>query len=85
MHERAILTPINEMADEINYYVLSMAPDTADEYFSYDSIATSTNTVSEANMFYPFEFLNTICINNFPHYKLVLKIGSSIMLLRNLS
>lgn len=39
--ERAILTPTNEVVDEINSYVLSITPGDAAEYLSCDSTAAS--------------------------------------------
>lgn len=85
LRERAVLTPTNDMADDINSFVISMSKGDSFEYLSCDSIPTASDTVNESSMFYPVEFLNTICINNFPQHRLFLKEGSPIMLLRNLS
>ena len=85
LRQRAILAPTNELAEEINEHVLSMVPSEGREYLSSDSIATSADTTKEVDVFYPLEILNKMTIVNFPEHKLVLKIGSPIMLLRNLS
>lgn len=41
-------------------------------------------TSLETDELYPTEFLNSIVISNFPHHRLVLKVGCPIMLLRNI-
>jgi hypothetical protein len=65
--------------------VLSLVPETAREYLSCDTIANGSDTVQEANLFYPPEVLNDIDLINFPRHRPVLKPGVPIMLLKNLS
>ncbi|XP_062182104.1 ATP-dependent DNA helicase PIF1-like [Phragmites australis] len=83
--KRAILAPTNEIADEVNSYVLSLVPGDEKEYLSCDTIYKSADTVGDADLLYPVEFLNSVELNNFPQHRLVLKKGVPIMLLRNLS
>jgi hypothetical protein len=85
LKERAILTPTNEVAEEVNKHVLSMVPGEEREYLSCDSTGSSADGIRNIDVFYPVEVLNTIKVNNFPYHKLVLKIGVPIMLLRNIS
>jgi hypothetical protein len=85
LKERAILTPTNEIAEDVNKHVLSMVPGEEREYLSCDSTGNSADGIRNIDIFYPVEVLNTIKVNNFPYHKLVLKIGVPIMLLRNIS
>lgn len=85
LKERAILTPTNEIAEDINKHVLSPVPGEEREYLSCDSIGNSADGVRNIDIFYPVEVINTIKVNNFPYHKLVLKKGAPIMLLRNIS
>jgi ATP-dependent DNA helicase PIF1 len=55
------------------------------EYFSADTISNCADTCNDANILYLVEYLNTLKANNFPSHKLKLKIGTPVMLLRNLN
>jgi hypothetical protein len=83
--DRAILATTNEIVDEINDYMLDLIPNSEREYFSADSISKCTDTINDADVLYPTEYLNSLNANNFPTHKLRLKIGVPIMLLRNLN
>lgn len=85
LKQRAILTPTNDLADEINAYILDIVPKQSKEYLSVDSISKCFDTCNDADILYPTEYLNTLNANNFPQHRLVLKIGVPIMLLRNLN
>ncbi|KAM0864742.1 hypothetical protein ACQ4PT_043732 [Festuca glaucescens] len=85
LKERAILTPTNEIAEDVNEYVLSMVPAEEREYLSCDTTGNSAEGIRNIDIFYPVEVLNTIKVNNFPYHRLVLKKGVPIMLLRNIS
>ncbi|XP_060871344.1 uncharacterized protein LOC132945589 [Metopolophium dirhodum] len=78
--ERAILTPKNDKAAEINEILLKAFNEKAVEYKSFDSVIQSDDAVH-----YPLEFLNTLNPSGLPSHKLILKIGAPIMLLRNLN
>ncbi|KAM0885149.1 hypothetical protein ACQ4PT_030511 [Festuca glaucescens] len=85
LKERAILTPTNDIAEDINKHVLSMVPGEEREYLSCDSTGNAADGIRNIDIFYPVEVLNTVKVNNFPYHKLVLKRGVPIMLLRNIS
>jgi ATP-dependent DNA helicase PIF1 len=76
--ERAILAPKNDHVNTMNATIMDQFPGEAVEYFSADKIEQS-----ESEHQYPIEFLNSLAIGNLPH-KLKLKLGSPIILLRNL-
>jgi len=77
--ERAILCPTNEQTNAINDYILNEMPG---EETVYESIDTATS--EEGSVQYPVEFLNSQDPPGMPPHKLKLKVGSPIMLLRNL-
>ncbi|XP_014204683.1 uncharacterized protein LOC106636701 [Copidosoma floridanum] len=77
--ERAIISPRNSTAEEINNIILQKLVADSREYLSIDSVIASEDVVN-----YPQEFLNSLTPSGFPPHKLSLKVGASIMLLRNL-
>ena len=85
LKERAIITPKNKTADEINNYMLSLIPGQEKSYYSYDTIASSSENIDELNLLYPQDFLHTLNFNGIPPHELKLKLGTPIMLLRNLN
>ncbi|XP_066916947.1 uncharacterized protein [Clytia hemisphaerica] len=80
--KRVILTPTNEEALEINDKILQRQTGDVCTYFSFDSVVADTQ--EEVDL-YPQEFLNSITPSGMPRHKLNLKVGSLVMLLRNLS
>ncbi|KAM0840945.1 hypothetical protein ACQ4PT_059342 [Festuca glaucescens] len=60
LKERAILTPTNEIAEDVNEHVLSMVPGEEREYLSCDSTGNSADGIRNIDIFYPVEVLNTI-------------------------
>ncbi|XP_020102972.1 uncharacterized protein LOC109720334 [Ananas comosus] len=85
LRDRAIITPRNESVDEVNNYVLSMVQTEEQLYLSSDSICASSKNAEENNILYPVDFLNSLKFNGVPDHKLLLKIGTPIMLLRNIN
>lgn len=77
--ERAILTPKNDQAAVINDILLNSFEG---QQIVYNSIDTVVNTDDAVN--YPVEFLNTMNPPGLPYHKLLLRVGTPIMLLRNL-
>lgn len=77
--ERAILAPKNECVNIINTRILQKLPGAVKSYVSIDTVVDINNAVH-----YPTEFLNSLEPPGMPPHNLTLKIGSSIMLLRNL-
>ena len=77
--ERAILTPLNVKVDEINFGIQTTSQATGRTVFSIDKCMNKDEATS-----YPVEFLNTLNPNGIPAHRLEFKVGSPIMLLRNL-
>ncbi|XP_021991785.1 ATP-dependent DNA helicase pif1-like [Helianthus annuus] len=83
--ERAILAPTNEVVQEINEKLLALFPGDEVEYLSSDSICQTDQGNNEANArLYSPDVLNGLKISGLPNRRLVLKVGVSVMLLRNI-
>uniref|UniRef100_A0A6N2MB69 ATP-dependent DNA helicase n=1 Tax=Salix viminalis TaxID=40686 RepID=A0A6N2MB69_SALVM len=83
--ERAIVTTKNTTVAEINAFVLSITPGTKRVYLSVDSVSTSSTESDDASSLYPIEYINQLEFNGIPSHELALKIGTPVMLLRNIS
>ena len=79
--EHTILAPKNVNVNNVNTIIIDQFPGEAVEYYSADIIEEQTNPEHQ----YPIEFLNSLTIGGLPPHKLLLKIGSPIILLRNLN
>ncbi|EPB66296.1 hypothetical protein ANCCEY_14614 [Ancylostoma ceylanicum] len=77
--DRAILAPINESVNNINVQIQDQLPGSVT---TYESIYTVVD--SEQAVYYPTEFLNSLEPPGMPPHRLILKLGSLIMLLRNI-
>lgn len=77
--ERAILAPKNENVNKLNIHLQNLLPGNTKNYKSFDTVLDPDQAV-----YYPVEFLNSLEPSGFPLHNLDLKIGSPIMLLRNL-
>jgi hypothetical protein len=77
--ERAILAPKNDMVNKINLQIQELLPGFTQIYRSVDTVMDPAQAV-----YYPTEFLNSLEPPGIPPHILQLKIGSPIMLLRNL-
>ncbi|XP_025421174.1 uncharacterized protein LOC112691234 [Sipha flava] len=77
--ERAILTPKNDQAAAINDTLLMSFEG---EEKVYTSIDTMVNMDDATN--YPVEFLNSLKPPGMPYHRLILRVGTPIMLSRNL-
>lgn len=76
---RAILTPTNTNVAEVNNLLLSKFSGECKEYLSTDT------TLSEDDaLILPPEFLNSLDCGSIPPHKLLIKVGSPVMMLRNL-
>jgi hypothetical protein len=85
LRERAIISPKNDTIDEINGRVLSLMPGHEKVYLSSDALVESSKEHGNLDLLYPVEFLNSLQFKGIPPHKLALKIGSPVMLLRNLN
>ncbi|CAF3348294.1 unnamed protein product [Rotaria sp. Silwood2] len=77
--ERAILAPKNDSVNAINLQIQQQLPGVVISYKSIDTVVDIDQAVQ-----YPTEFLNSLEPSGMPPHSLVLKVGSPIMLLRNL-
>jgi ATP-dependent exoDNAse (exonuclease V) alpha subunit len=77
--ERAILAPKNNDVNAINLQIQKQLPGNDISYKSIDTVVDIDQAVQ-----YPTEFLNSLEPPGMPLHNLVLKVGSPIMLLRNL-
>jgi len=85
LRERAIIAPKNDTIDEINSRILSLVPGNEKVYLSSDTLVESSKENGNLDLLYPVEFLNSLQFKGIPHHKLMLKVGSPVMLLRNLN
>jgi len=80
LRQRALLAPKNETVDELNSRIQDMLTDRPTSIcYSRDSTVESDDAVR-----YPIEFLNSLSPSGFPPHRLEIKVGSPIILLRNL-
>ena len=84
LEERAILAPTNEIVSKVNEYIPSIMTGDEKVYLSSDSIDKSNGNVGSYNDAISVEFLNTINCSGVPNHEIRLKIGSLVMLLRNI-
>ena len=75
----------NKTIDEINKYMLSLVPGEQRCYYNFDTIIPSSENIDKLHVLYPQEFLYTLNFNDVPPRELNLKVGTPIMLLRNLN
>lgn len=80
LEERVILAPNNESVHRINNMILDQLET---QSFCYKSVDLTVN--KEDSIHYPVEFLNSLNPSGIPRHDLLLKIGTPIMLLRNLN
>ncbi|XP_028807349.1 uncharacterized protein LOC114762065 [Neltuma alba] len=81
---RAILTSNLSTVDDVNNHMLSMLPGDEVVYLSADSVSKQDGISASIAQMHSVEFLNKITMSGLPNHKLVLKIGSPIMMMRNL-
>ncbi len=77
--ERAILAPKNIAVNKINEQMLQQVPGDSKIYKSIDTVPDPAQSVN-----YPTEFLNSLEPPGVPPHSFFLKVGTPIMLLRNL-
>ncbi|XP_067633737.1 ATP-dependent DNA helicase PIF1-like [Eurosta solidaginis] len=80
LRERAILAPKNLHVNAINYQIQEKLPGAVTSHKDVDSAMNADDAVN-----YPIEFLNSLEPPGMPPHYLNLKVGSSIILLRNLN
>uniref|UniRef100_A0A0L8G3C2 DNA helicase Pif1-like 2B domain-containing protein n=1 Tax=Octopus bimaculoides TaxID=37653 RepID=A0A0L8G3C2_OCTBM len=77
--ERAILAPKNVAVTKINQHLMHSLPGNLQTYKSVDTVPDTNEVVN-----YPPEFLNSLEPPGLPPHILSLKVGTPVMLLRNL-
>ena len=82
--DRAILAPTNEIVQGVNDYIMDMLPGDAVEFKSSDSICPDEDDIVNREDVYSVEFLNTIKASGIPNNIIRLKIGTPVMLPRNI-
>ncbi|XP_036334474.1 uncharacterized protein LOC118745044 [Rhagoletis pomonella] len=80
LRERAILAPKNDDVSKLNGQIQLKIPGEAVEYKSIDTVMDKDQAVN-----YPTEFLNSLEPPGMPPHSLALKVGSPVMLIRNLN
>lgn len=89
LSQRAILATTNAIIHTLNQTIQEKIPGRTRHYFSIDRVVDSNNNPDNDNninvLLYPSEFLNTLDPAGFPPHHLMLKVGSPIMVLRNLN
>ena len=78
--EQAILISKNADVYTVNTIIMNQFPGGLIEYFSADTIEEQSDSTHQ----YPLEFLNSLNIGGLSPYKLLLKVGSAIILLCNI-
>ncbi|XP_073999516.1 ATP-dependent DNA helicase pif1-like [Rhodnius prolixus] len=78
--ERAILAAKNVDVNGLNLKIQQLLPGDLVSYKSIDAVCDTNGTVN-----YPIEFLNSLDLPGMPPHHLQLKVGSPIILLRNLN
>ncbi|XP_041999843.1 uncharacterized protein LOC121749330 [Salvia splendens] len=84
LHGRAILAPTLEVVDEVNQFMISLDQSPGRVYFSSDSISKSDFTSNGLAEIHSVEFLNSLKCSGTPNHELLLKVGTPVMLLRNI-
>eukprot|EP00794_Sanderia_malayensis_P012595 gene12595-biopygen10032 len=82
MSERCCLTPKNEFSHHINELILQRLPTPRKHYLSIDKVETDDPEEAAA---YRMEFLNAQTPGGMPLHSLQLKVGATIILLRNIN
>ncbi|XP_057747964.1 uncharacterized protein LOC130967160 [Arachis stenosperma] len=81
---RAILAPTLESVEKVNDFVLTIFPGMEKEYLSSDTTCQADENEDVQQEWFTPEFLNDIKCSGLPNYKLTLKPGVAVMLLRNI-
>ncbi|XP_058752595.1 uncharacterized protein LOC131625781 [Vicia villosa] len=81
---KVILASTIEVVDKINNYVLDLLPGEEKEFLSFDSIDRTDTSYNEAYEVLTPEFLSKLRTSGLPNHKIKLKVGTPIMLMRNL-
>ncbi|XP_042051270.1 uncharacterized protein LOC121796497 [Salvia splendens] len=84
LHDRAILAPTLDVVDEVNQFMILMDKSQGRVYLSSDSISNSDSTSNCSAEIHYVEFLNNLKCSGTPNHEFMLKVGTLVMLLRNI-
>ncbi|KAF7119671.1 hypothetical protein RHSIM_Rhsim13G0231700 [Rhododendron simsii] len=84
LQERAILAPKHDDVDEINNIMLAMLPGEMRIYNSADKLCPTEHESNDQDM-HPPELLHSLNLPGLPNHCLKLKVGTPIILLRNVN
>jgi ATP-dependent DNA helicase PIF1 len=82
--ERVIFAPTHDEVYKVNEHMLSMLDGEEHVYYSSDTVSVTDVDFNYDESLYTTKFLNSIRISGIPHHKLVLKVGTSVICLRNI-
>ncbi|GJS36504.1 DNA helicase [Tanacetum coccineum] len=85
LQEKSIVCPRNNTTDLINARILLAVEGRRKIYLSNEEGIPQGGDTSEIELLYPMEYLNTMNFPGIPPHKIELKVGSPIMLLRNVN
>ncbi|XP_031095120.1 uncharacterized protein LOC115999410 [Ipomoea triloba] len=84
MESRAILAPTLDVVNAINEYMTDLHVAESKTYLSCDTVCKSDSSDGILNDMHTPEFLNGLKASGIPNHALTLKVGSPVMLLRNI-
>ncbi|XP_031125169.1 uncharacterized protein LOC116027603 [Ipomoea triloba] len=84
MESRAILAPTLDVVNAINEYMTNLHVAESKTYLSWDTVCKSDSSDGILNDMHTPEFLNGLKASGIPNHALTLKVGSPVMLLRNI-
>ncbi|XP_019183580.1 PREDICTED: uncharacterized protein LOC109178413 [Ipomoea nil] len=84
LNDSAILAPTLDVVDSTNQYINDHNPTEGRTYLSRDSVCKSDSNVDMLADLHTPEFLNGLRCSGVPNHSLTLKVGSPVMLLRNI-
>ncbi|XP_057804862.1 uncharacterized protein LOC131020156 [Salvia miltiorrhiza] len=82
--ERAILAPTLNVIESINQYMVSLNECEGRQYLNSDKTCTTDSTSSLLHDIHTPEFLNSLKCSGDPNHELYLKVGTPVMLLRDI-
>ncbi|XP_019190490.1 PREDICTED: uncharacterized protein LOC109184951 [Ipomoea nil] len=81
---RAILAPTLDVVNAVNEYITKLHDAESRSYYSSDAVCKADGDNGILGDVHTPEFLNSICVSGLPNHTLNLKIGSPVMLMRNI-
>ncbi|KAL3619188.1 hypothetical protein CASFOL_036758 [Castilleja foliolosa] len=84
LQNRAILAPTLDVVDAVNEYMIEKMSGDCHKYFSSNIVCKSDSTGDMLGDVHTPEFLNSIKCSGVPTHELNLKVGTPVMLLRNI-